>query len=85
LLPLAPVPPYPNAGGYIRGCQRTRLVAPTFQSDATALPVAALAPKLFSARAAYFIHEVSHRVQPRVEVLFCLILRNPITLLDYSL
>ena len=52
---------------------------------ASILQIAALAPKPFSASAAYFIHEVSHRVQPRVEVLFCLILRDPITLLDYSL
>jgi hypothetical protein len=60
---------------------------PPFRRDrrASILQIAALAPKPFSASAAYFIREVSHRVQPRVEVLFCLILRDPITLLDYSL
>ena len=48
---------------------------------ANILQIAALAPKPFSASAAYLIGEVSYRVQPRVEVFFCLILRDPITLL----
>jgi hypothetical protein len=52
---------------------------------ANILQIAALAPKPFSASAAYLIGEVSYRVQPRVEVFFCLILRDPITLLYYSL
>ena len=75
-----------------RGKQTSQLTVPPkrippFRRDrrASILQIAALAPKPFSASAAYFIHEVSHQVQPRVEVLFCLILRDPITLLDYSL